>query len=299
MIRPLRVAACRGSFLAVVTLTAFFSEAQEKSSLASSEGSETGRTPDVNARALSKAERRAGQAYDSGCPQVCAAHEACVMQRCVTMCRPACREGTICSPSGTCEPLPEMKEPVLTEAERQRLSGLASRDARTLIFVDMGGVVGYGARPGIEHGEFDSFILRLHLLNTGILSHAVFVENENERFEWGFGASAGYRHYQSSWGNLRGFYLGVGIDYSISRIVSRGANDLAQLRQTAAPYGEFGYRWVFGNFALAFGPTLALRYPIFVGTLGSDRELCRTEFDCQEASRRLEGTVNIELGWFQ
>jgi hypothetical protein len=244
-------------------------------------------------------ERRAAQAYRDGCPEVCEQHEACVQHRCIEMCRPDCRQGTYCNSAGSCEANPEPSQVILTEAERQSLSGLASKDSRWLLFVDLGGIVGYGARPGIEYGILNSILLRLHLLNTGIMSHATFVENENERFEWGFGASLGYRHYESTWGNLRGFYFGGGVDYSISLIGSRGEADLSQLRQTAAPFGEFGYRWVFGGFALGFGPTLALRYPVSVGTFGSDKDLCTSEIDCEDTARRLEGTVNLELGWFQ
>lgn len=248
---------------------------------------------------LTPTQRRAAQAYGDGCPVVCAQHEACVQHRCVSMCRPDCREGTYCTPYGTCEAHVALSETRLTEAERQFLSGQPSRDSRWLVFVDVGGVIGYGARLGVETGVLNSLLLRLHLLNTGIMSHAVFVENENERFDWGFGASVGYRHYASTWGNLRGFYVGGGLDYSASLIESRGDTDLSQIRHSAAPYGEFGYRWVFGSFALAFGPTLALRYPVFVGTFGRDKDLCRTELECEETSRRLEGTVNVELGWFQ
>lgn len=244
-------------------------------------------------------QRRVAQAYGDGCPVVCAQHEACVQHRCIDMCRPDCREGTYCTSYGTCETRPGLSESRLTEAERQFLSGKPSRDSRWLVFVDLGGVIGYGARLGLETGLLNSILFRIHLLNTGILSHAVFVENENERFEWGFGASVGYRHYESTWGNLRGFYVGGGLDYSVSLIESRGDTDLSQIRHSAAPYGEFGYRWVFGSFAFAFGPTLALRYPVFVGTFGTDKALCKTEIECEETSRRFEGTVNLELGWFQ
>lgn len=248
---------------------------------------------------VSRQDERSAQSYRGGCPVVCAQHQACIHHRCVEMCQPDCREGTYCTPAGNCEPVTRRAEPELTEAERQRLSGLPSRDSRALVFIDMGGVLGYGVRPGLEFGTLHSGLLRLQLLNTGIMSHAVYVENEYERFEWGFGLSIGYRHYESSWGNLRGFYVGGGLDYSISMIGSRGDTDLNQMRHSAAPYGEFGYRWVFGSFMFGFGPTLALRYPVFVGSFGSDQDLCGKQFDCQETSRRFEGTVNLELGWFQ
>jgi len=245
-----------------------------------------------------KQELRAAQSY-RGCPEVCAQNEACVHHRCVDVCRPDCREGTYCTPSGTCEQLAYSQEPVVTEAEQQSKSGESSKDSRTLLFIDVGGALGYGIRTGLEFGQAHAALIRFQIMNTGVLSHAEYVENEHERFEWGFGFSAGYRKYMSTWGNLRGFYVGGGLDYSVSMIGSRGDADIYQVRHSAAPYGEFGYRWVFGSFALAFGPTLALRYPIFVGSFGSDEDLCEKQFDCRGASRRFEGTVNLEVGWFQ
>ncbi len=235
------------------------------------------------------------------CPVICGQHQACIGQRCVEMCRPSCRKGTFCSASGECEPLPQPKTPLLTEAERQRLSGAESADSPAFVFLDVGGIIGLGARLGLETGRRDAAVFRAHFLNTGIMSHAAYVENERQRFEWGFGASVGYRHYEQSSGNLRGFYLGGGLDYGVVRLRRRGLPDIAQLQHSAAPYAEFGYRWVFRSFAFGFGPTLALRYPVASTIVGTDRSLCEgDDFVCTEVrGRRLEGMMHIEVGWFQ
>lgn len=182
-----------------------------------------------------KQELRAAQSY-RGCPEVCAQNEACVHHRCVDVCRPDCREGTYCTPSGTCEQLAYSQEPVVTEAEQQSKSGESSKDSRTLLFIDVGGALGYGIRTGLEFGQAHAALIRFQIMNTGVLSHAEYVENEHERFEWGFGFSAGYRKYMSTWGNLRGFYVGGGLDYSVSMIGSRGDADIYQVRHSAAPY---------------------------------------------------------------
>jgi hypothetical protein len=137
-------------------------------------------------------------------------------------------------------------------------------------------------------------------MNTGITTHAAMVQNEFLRFEWGFGLSAAYRFYEATWGNLRGFYYGGGMEYRISQVTARGDPDTNQILHSVAPFGEFGYRWVFGSFVFGFGPTLGLRYPIASGFGALNSTSCRVNAGCEEAGKReFEGTVHIEVGWFQ
>lgn len=251
-----------------------------------------------SATARHDAEARTAEPH--GCPVVCDQHEACIEDRCVATCRPSCRRGTFCSASGECESIPQPQTPLLTETDRQRLSGAESADSKVFVFVDFGGIIGYGARVGVETGRRNTIVSRATLLNTGIMSHAAYVENEQQRFDWGFGASLSYRHYEKAAGNMRGFYVGGGLDYSVARLQLRGQLDIAQLQHSAAPFGEFGYRWVFGTFAIGFGPTLMVRYPVASTIVGQDSDLCGAEASCSEArGRRFEGMMHIELGWFQ
>jgi hypothetical protein len=188
----------------------------------------------------------------------------------------------------------------LTEEDRQRLSGAQSADSRVLVFADVGGIIGFGVKPGIEWGTDHSLISRVQLLNTGIMSHAVFAENEFQRFDWGFGTSFGYRYYEATWGNLRGFYYGGGLDYTAIRVSDRLDEGRHQILHAVAPFGEFGYRWVNKDVAIGFGPTLSLRYPIGTGFSPGNTASCSTPIDCEEvATRRFEGTLHIEVGWFQ
>ncbi len=235
-----------------------------------------------------------------GCPVVCSQYEACIEHRCVEMCRTGCRPGTFCTAAGTCQPLPPPKEVILTEADRQRLSGAKSADKRSVLFLDVGGVVGFGVALGFEHGAENSFLARARFLNSGLMSHAVFQENEFQKFDWGVGGSIAARHYEAWSGNMRGFYYGGGFDYSMTRVADRVRTEITQTLHSVAPFGEFGYRWVFGNFAFGFGPTIALRYPIVTGFAASSRLRCDSSGQCEETSgRRFEGTVHIELGWFR
>lgn len=241
-----------------------------------------------------------GSEPPQGCPMVCTEYEACIEHRCVEMCRVGCRVGTYCNASGQCEPLPQPQEPILTEADRQRAAGEESADSKSIFLVDLGGIVGFGLAVGIEWGRVNSFLTRVRFLNTGVMSHAVFSENEFERFEWGFGGGFGVRHYEAAWGNLRGFYYGAGFDYSVLRVADRVRVGEGQMLHSIAPYGEFGYRWVFGTFAVGFGPTIGLRYPIGSGFFKSNSEYCEAEDRCQDVERRrFEGVLHLEVGWFQ
>jgi hypothetical protein len=235
-----------------------------------------------------------------GCPVLCSRYEACIEKRCVDTCRAGCRPGTYCTASGECEPVPEPRVPILTEEDRQRLSGAKSIDSKVLLFADVGGFFGFGVKPGLEYGQQHSMVTRVQFLNTGIMSHAVFAENEFQRFEWGFGASVGYRFYEAKWGNLRGFYYGGGLEYTVIRLSDRVQEGVHQILHSAAPFGEFGYRWVSGNFAYGFGPSVSLRYPIGTGFSLDNRQGCSSPVSCDElSSRRFEGTLHIEVGWFQ
>lgn len=239
-------------------------------------------------------------AIQGGCSVVCAQHEACIEQRCIEKCRPSCQLGTYCSPSGDCTALPHPEKAILTEEDQERIAGKKSKDKTTLVFVDVGGLVGYGVRPGMEWGKGDSLISRIHLLNTGIMSYAAFAESELQRFEWGFGTSVGYRHYEAATGYMRGFYFGGGLEFTAIRVASRGELDVQQTVYAAAPYGEFGYRWVFGDLAFTFGPQLALRYPVATGVSGEDTDSCSESDSCENiVGRKLQGTMNLEVGLFQ
>lgn len=235
-----------------------------------------------------------------GCPVVCTAYEACIEHRCVEMCRTGCRTGTFCTAAGTCQPLPEPEDPILTEADRQRLSGAKSAEKNTLLFADVGGAIGFGVALGVEYGYETSFVARARFLNSGLMSHAVFQENEFQRFDWGAGGSVAARHYEAWTGNLRGFYYGGGLDYAAITVSDRVRVGARQTLHSVAPFGEFGYRWVFGNFSFGFGPTIGLRYPIGTDFTLADKVRCDGDRECEDVNRRrFEGTVHVELGWFQ
>lgn len=99
---------------------------------------------------------------------------------------------------------------------------------------------------------------------------------------------------------MRGIYYGAGLQFAVLRVGSRGRENVNETLYSLAPYGEFGYRWAFGDFLLGLGPQLAISYPVASGISGPDADICEETERCDDANkRRLVGTVNFEVGWFQ
>lgn len=235
------------------------------------------------------------------CSEICGQDEACVEARCVVRCVPSCREGTYCTAEQECLPIPKLGDQQPTEGELQRRLGAKSADATHAALVDLGGVLFMGIRPTYEWGNRHSFHVRGVLMNTGMMPYFLEPKSPVERFEWGFGASIGYRHYEAAWGTLRGFYWGTGLDYAVTEVRDPFENLVATVTHYAAGYGEFGYRWVFGDFLFGFGPALAVKVPVWV-----DRRplagggACLGAGTCpRDATARFEGTMVVEVGWLE
>lgn len=233
------------------------------------------------------------------CSAVCPQDQACLDGRCVARCVPGCRDGTYCTSDGECLPIPRQVVERPTEEELQRRAGASSADKRQAVLVDMGGVFFLGARPTFEWGAEHAGQIRVYPMNTGIMSYFLEPQSALERFEWGFGASLGYRHYEAHWGNLRGFYWGLGLDYRITEVQDLQEH-IATVTQSLKVYGEFGYRWVFGDFLFGFGPTLGFSRPFYSQQRALGPTSCLGEPECgRDQSGRVEGTMVLEVGWFQ
>jgi|GEM_PF-1124034 len=235
------------------------------------------------------------------CQEICGQGEACVDARCVVRCIPDCREGTYCTADSECLPVPKVGGEQPTEGELQARLGATSAAARHAVLLDVGGVLFMGARPTLEWGARHSLHVRALLMNTGLMPYFLEPQSAAERFEWGFGASVGYRHYEARWGNLRGFYWGLGLDYSVTEVRDPFETLVATVTHYAGGYGEFGYRWVFGDFLFGFGPSLAVKAPF----LKDQRPLpgggsCLSAGTCpRDTGARVEGTMVVEVGWLE
>lgn len=235
----------------------------------------------------------------SHCPERCHQDEACVFGRCVVACTPACREGTDCTPSGECAPR-TVALGRLTEEEICLRRGKESRYSDEAVFVDFGGMLFTGLQLGYEWGKADVFVLRAKLMNLGFANYAVDSLNEYERFEFGFGASAGYRRYETKLGNLRGFYYGGGLLYHAVQSVDRGPDPFARTTHWTGLFGEFGYRWVFGSFLFGFGPSLSVRVPLVSHFAERSGGTCVEAGSCvAPTSARFEGLLSLEVGFLR
>jgi len=235
----------------------------------------------------------------SKCPEVCRQDEACVHGRCLRACTPECRPGTTCKPNGSCI-APPVESDFRTEDELARISGAESADAKQAFILDPGGIFFLGANVAYERGARSAWIGRLQLMNTGLMSYTLEPQNEFERFEFGFGASFGYRRYETNFGNLRGFFYGGGLLGQAVQVVDDDRNRFARTTVMVGTYGEFGYRWVFGNLLFGFGPNLSIRFPVGNGFSARGRNSCVEDDTCPTpGAARFEGTLALEIGWLQ
>lgn len=233
------------------------------------------------------------------CGEICNQNAACVDGRCVELCTPACREGTYCSASSECLPLPQVTREGDTEGELLLSKGQESLGSRHVALVDVGGALFLGVRPTYEWGVQHALLVRLQFMNTGASSYKVEIQSEHERLDWGIGTYFGYRRYETDFGNLRGFYWGGGGSYHAVSVRDTTSREVQTITHYAGIYGEFGYRWVFRDFLFGFGPSLGFRLPIAAHYLPLGPDSCTNGGDCSRDGRvSFDGAVSVEVGWF-
>lgn len=233
------------------------------------------------------------------CDRVCDVGEACVDGRCLARCSPNCREGTYCTPSGQCMPMPTPPKEEETESELQTRLGSPSAGATMVVSADVAGVLFRGVRPTLEWGRKNAFLARLLLMNTGLMNYFEEPTDGYERFEWGFGVELGYRRYEAKTGNLRGFYYGGSLGYSLSAVGDFTSELYTVQNHRVGVLAEFGYRWVFDHLVFGFGPTLGLRVPVHERFRSTGSGSCVEDNSCDRPNPLLfEGTLAIEVGWF-
>lgn len=230
------------------------------------------------------------------CATVCSPSEACVDGRCIEACDPDCREGTVCTEYGTCVPVAQPSTPRWTEAEVQERHGGESKDRTSLVLFDPLGVAFQGVQLGYEWGAKNSFIVAARLMNTGFMSYSNEPLTEFERFEYGYGISLTRRFYEGRYGNMRGFYYGVGVEaqaiaVSLPDDALRGTFKLAVL-------GHFGYRWAWEGFTFGFGPVVGVRTPVYSAYITEGDNACDKVPCPLDTAPRFEGQLSLELGLF-
>ena len=173
-----------------------------------------------------------------------------------------------------------------------------SSEPDSVFFVDALGVLTFGLTPGYEVSLGSaSLVARLRIMNLGALSYLALPADEaDDYFDWGVGAALGFRTYPMS--HMRGFYVGgsAEIDHYVT---ADEDDDLAEYTTTLlTPFGEAGYRWIFGKFVLSVGGGAGLSIPIAASDEPIGDNGCVYDNSCEE--ERDMGFVvlaNVELGW--
>lgn len=230
------------------------------------------------------------------CATVCSPSEACVDGRCIETCDPDCREGTICTEFGTCLPVPQPTIPRWTEAEVHERHGGKSAERTAVVLFDPLGVAFQGVQLGYEWGSKNSFIVSARLMNTGFMSYTNEPLTEFERFEYGYGLSLTRRFYEGRYGNMRGFYYGLGVEVQATAV----ALPYDALRGTfkVAALGHFGYRWAWEGFIFGFGPVVGVRTPVYSQFISEGDDACGKVPCPLDVAPRFEGQLSLELGLF-
>jgi hypothetical protein len=132
-----------------------------------------------------------------------------------------------------------------------------SANSNVNVNINVLGVLQLGLVPGIEFGgRHVGFTARLRLMTTGVLSHFLLADTtDDEEFASGLGFGGVLRYYSGVGGNLRGFYVGGGLEYVSTRVEDSTDDREAYETTLLVPEFDMGYRWVWGRFLLDLGGT--------------------------------------------
>jgi hypothetical protein len=190
----------------------------------------------------------------SSCVPDCRSGFVCLEGTCVSACNPPCAAHEQCTGAGEC--LASSPAPLTAPATSlDRESEAAGAHSNFNAHVNALGVFQFGLVPAVEFGGRNFGIAaRLRLMTTGILSHTVAADtSDDEEFASGIGIGAGARYYSGSGGNMRGFYVGGGVEYVSTRVEDTTDDREAYLTKAIIPEFDIGYRWAFGRFLLGLG----------------------------------------------
>lgn len=193
----------------------------------------------------------------ASCVPDCRSGFICLQGTCVSACNPPCSAHEQCTGAGQCvastAPPAWPAEPTATSPDREPESPGAHSHFNA--HINALGLLQFGLVPAIEFGGRNFGIAaRLRLMTTGVLSHVVAADTtDDEEFASGIGFGAGVRYYSGTGGNMRGFYVGGGLEYVSTRVEDTTDDREAYLTKAIIPEFDAGYRWGFGRFLLGVG----------------------------------------------
>jgi hypothetical protein len=271
----------------------------------------------------------APDAPPAACYPACRVGYVCDAGRCIEACNPPCPTGMMCVAGPTCAPvsgapfsqtgpavppaIPPAVPPlpgapaggsVAPAAVRVAPSAApnSSNDSSFSLYANALGVLQFGPTFGFEIGTRNvSFNPRFRLINAGLLSHIVLAKSgDDQTLEFSWGASGTIRFYSSPNGNMRGFFLGPGLEFDAVRVEDKPKYQQAFNTKVIIPEIEGGYRWVWGNFLLDVGLLAGYSFVLDKNTedlsgakYGSSRTL-----SANEAESTIYGLGFVDLGFF-
>jgi hypothetical protein len=129
------------------------------------------------------------------------------------------------------------------------------------LYANLVSAILWGQSVSVELGKRWSGLLRVRSLNAGFLIHKAFAPEDKPRFSLGIGLAGRY-YFRRNGESLRGYHLGVALEYHLFR-AARPAYDWAA--GALIPAVETGYRWIIRDRLLiglgcAFGWGVTVHY---------------------------------------
>jgi hypothetical protein len=196
----------------------------------------------------------------------------------------------MCTGSGECE----------TSTADSASTAPASQEfaTGTNLHVNALGLLQFGLNPRLEMGGATTFLLGVHVFNTGVASY-ILLPGDDAYLNYGVGGNLGVRHYFREDGAQAGAYLGGFLEYAVIKTTD-DEDDMAEYtRHVVVPGAEGGYRWVWGTFLLDVGALLGAAIPIVSEDEPIGDDGCVYEDSClEEADPALYGMAVIDVGFF-
>lgn len=200
-----------------------------------------------------------------------------------------CEAGTCVSPDAA-----STSSPVSVEVPH--------KDATMSLFMNVLGILQFGLTPTLEFGGKVAGNIRLRLGYFGLLGHVLAAGSDDSLQLSTIGGGGGLRFYIGQ-GNLRGFFLGGGLEY-LQIITKEGGwsenLDGIYTNRGVVPTFEFGYRWVFDSgFNLGAGLNAGVFVPVSASAEDANGSSYHDEWleEHHNPETTPFGYLRLDLGW--
>lgn len=160
------------------------------------------------------------------------------------------------------------------------------------------GLLQFGLIPRLELGGATTFLVGIHVFNTGLASYAV-LPGDDAHLDYGVGGNIGVRHYFRADGAQAGAYLGGFLEYAQVKTTDDVDDMAVYTRDVVIPGVDAGYRWVWDNFLLDVGGLLGAAIPVVSKDEPIGEDGCVYSDSClEEAEPSFYGMAAVDVGFF-